>query len=220
MSDPIHSWVDPQELRRIGELLMSEPHEIALPVAEDAVYGSAFEGFGKEVAAHTSAVSAIPATAVKNLAEAKRLAEAGGLLSQKKAKHTDLESTSFLAEEVGVGPFLKRLGDFARWLRQEVSVERFFLLDQDGDLLVDEIENRELVTTAYELAKSSRDVRSGSTTSLGIEAFDGKIIEVIPATTHYGFMILGLLVNNRINPESARIVEEGLVKAVQPLKAP
>lgn len=203
---------------------MASPEVIAAPVKEESAYGTNFEGFAEE---HESPepVSATGAqsTASRNLAEAKRLAEAGGLLGKKVSDKGSPNDLPQQGEDLGPGPFLRRMTEFRDWLRAEIQIEEFILMDGGGGILVDQIVEEETKRQCRILCDSLPTAGQGQESispSLSLQSQDGKIIEILAVMTHYGGMILGLLAENRIPPVTVAMVREGLKSAVHPPNFP
>jgi hypothetical protein len=221
MADSIHAWVDPRELRRMGELLLASPAEETTPLAEDVVYGSEFEGYEKSSAPAQSAPPPQRTHASHSLAEAKRLAEEGGLLRSARMNPTTV------AEEPpkprgGAGPFLGRMTSFGDWLRNEVGVSAFFLLERGGEVLIDENGDSNHIQVALGLLHPSprvgRQEGGAMLESFRVKLSENQLLEVIPVDSYYGRLVLGLVTAKGLVPSTIEIVAQGLQRAIEPPK--
>ena len=87
--DPVQSWLDAKEVRRMAESLMAPPPEVD-PTVLDAGYGDNFEGFANASSDTMPAEQPLPADHAQNaqrasvgstLANARQVAEDSGMLS-------------------------------------------------------------------------------------------------------------------------------------------
>lgn len=222
MADSIHAWVDPRELRRMGELLLASPAEETAPLSEDVVYGSEFEGYEKSSAPADSAPPPQRAQASHSLAEAKRLAEEGGLLRSVKMEPTTVAEEDPKPRGAG-GPFLGRMNSFGDWLRNEVGVNAFFLLERSGELLIDEDGDLNHIQVALGLLHPSPRVgqQEGGAMleSFRVKLSENKQLDVLPVDSYYGRLVLGLVTAKGLVPSTIEIVAQGLQRAIEPPKA-
>lgn len=264
--DPIESWVDSAELRRLAEALLDPPPVVPEP-ANDATYGSDFVGYAgtgqpspqapaesnpPPLAAPAPAPAPIAPTptptpeapasspaeqhARSALANARKIAQRGGLLADHATKATPEEETAPQApppaqltqvapveSAAGGGatvstPFVARLQAYGTWLREGINARSFFVTDRDGGVLIDEVQSPKLQQVARTLAQASRTAnRQAGAAAIGnlhIKIAPDTVLEVVPVTTRYGPLILGILVNQPISPRNVETVARGLQQVI------
>jgi hypothetical protein len=216
MMDPIHSWVDPDEMRRVAEGLISRPRREKEPVRDDPGYGDDWVGFtapAAETAGPASppeAASPVPVgraedNARSSLESARRIAESGGLLTSAPQGVVGEDATPDPEPRAAQdpvchpgSPFLERLRSYGQWLRQHVEARGFFVITREGEVLLDEIQSPKLLQVSRTLAHASRTAnrQAGGLAvgSLHVKLGPGRILEVIPLGSLYGPLVLGVVV--------------------------
>ena len=203
MPDPIEAWVDGAELRRMGELLVRPG------VAGEAIAPPQGTTSGKREQPEIERAS-------QHLAHARALADRSGVLET--PSRTAAPQAAHPAPPLGPGPLLGRLTAYRDWLHNEVGARQFFLLESNGEIIVDEPRHEGLRNLALRLARSAA-------TSGGLEATGGSLrvqvspefqLEIIPAETRLGTLVLGLLVTSPLSPAAVKIVADGLQRAISP----
>lgn len=235
--DPIESWVDRNELRRMADALLKPP-EVAPPSQpEDASFGNDFVGYGAEDAQRVStppAKTGPEQNARQALAAARAIAQRGGLLEDPKppaeASPTAPDTAAELIEVTPVAtaapptsgpastPFMARLQAFGNWLREGVQARAFFITDWKGAILIDEAPNPKYHQIARTLAQASRTAnRQAGTAAIGnlhAPVAPETVLEVIPVNTRYGPVILGIIVVQPLNSQNAETVARGLQQVI------
>ena len=223
--DPIESWVDARELRRMAVALLSSPaSETPAPDPEDAVFNSGFVGYGVEAAPVAPAASQKPTAsredgARHSLAAAREFAQRGGLLDPRTHSCGEGAEVAAVAAELTevtpvssaglstfppvAAPFVDRLGPFGNWLRGTVGARSYFLLDRGGGVLIDEVQSSKLHQVARTLAQAAYTAnRVAGTVAVGnlhIKIAPGTVLEVVPVNTCHGPLILGIIVPHPLN---------------------
>ncbi len=192
MMDPVHPWVDPQEMRRLAEALMSAP--VRQPQAtEDAGFSGEFIGFaqGEGVSQVKPEVSVVTPPPV--VVETPIRPSAGKVL----------------------GPFLERLSSFREWLHSRGLVKGLFVLDKEGAVIFDDGDHERLHFMARSLAMAAKRSPEGSG-HVQMKVGSRSILEVIPVETVYGRMVLGLLVEQPLSAMDVGPLSTALQRAVAP----
>jgi hypothetical protein len=191
MSDPIHPWLDPIEVRRLAEGLM-KPHREPPVTVSDAGFDAEFVGY---------ATDRPPAATPPSVVEAPVRAAVGPVVQ---------ESTS-----TARGPFLDRITRFRNWLHDQFGATGIFILDREGAVIFDESSHGRLHFLARSLALASRrQAASGGNVHVKIGA--GATLEVIPVDTAYGCLVLGAVVAESLPPASVAAVMAALAEVAAP----
>jgi hypothetical protein len=104
-------------------------------------------------------------------------------------------------------PLSKRLETFGSWLKGEIPAESYFVCDRNGEVIVDEVGSSKLIKVARSLAHASVSARrqvgeSAETTSLHVRVSMDRVLEVIPRQSHFGLVILGIIVPRPLSRET------------------
>jgi hypothetical protein len=198
--DPVRPWMDAGEVRRLAERLLAPTGGEPFP-APDEPFGSQFEGF-----TGTVTVDALPGAGTPRTA-----AEPPPLPT--------METVATPADlgEVPRGPFLQRVQRFRDWLHEQFGARGVFLLDRDGRVIFDDGVNPKLQALARSLALASRAAAGAGNVHFKIGS--DATLEVIPAETHYGAMVLGMVVVQAVSPRGVALIIDGLSRAAMPPEA-
>ncbi|MDP0491347.1 MAG: hypothetical protein Q7Q71_09890 [Verrucomicrobiota bacterium JB023] len=230
MSDVIKAWVDEGEVKRLAEALLSRP----ILGEVEVKYGDNFEGFAEGIPSQEAApVNEIRAReAASVLRKAREEAMHGGSVrpgqqapaspfrrvtptpaeTSKGAGITPAAELKRPGAPNGNEPLLKRMQTFGEWLKGPVGAQSYFISTRNGQPLLDEVKNPKLVQVARTLAKASRPSRSKTEEmgSLHVRIGEHSILEVIPAPSQYGILILGLVVEHSLEDTVIREIRLGL----------
>lgn len=115
----------------------------------------------------------------------------------------------------GDDPILARVHRYGSWLKNAVGVEKFFISNLEGKILVDEVQNPKLIQVARSLTTASTsNAENGSQVgSLHVRIGEASILEVVPTPSQFGTLILGLILERSLEEESVREVRLGLQEA-------
>ncbi len=119
------------------------------------------------------------------------------------------------------GPFLARLQRFSTILRRDLAARAMFLIDSEGRVLLDEVENPKLIQVARTLANASyratrQTAGSAAVGNLHVKIGASATLEVIPVRSRYGLLILGVIFPAPLGAERVRQVAGLLHKTVEP----
>jgi hypothetical protein len=182
--DPIESWIDRDELRRLADSLLAQP---ASSQPADATYGDDFIGYAGDAPEPLPPPMRSPATPATHpgveqnarsaLANARAIVQRGGLLGgpvSSSPPEVDPEdegvpgSAAELTEGASVStvglpgeplvstPFVAGLQAYGIWLREEIQAKSFFVTDLEGGILIDDVQSPKLHQVARTLAQASR----------------------------------------------------------------
>lgn len=242
--DPIESWVDVSELRRMADALLignvgaAEPEE----EPEEPSFGKQFEGFGTEATQrpvenlegeHDDGIEEDKGRGT--LAAARELARKGGLLGGARiitaeagssggdqaietAQVGEVAEAAVHSREESDDAMIKRLAPFGGWLRDELGSRAFFLLERRGAVLVDEAKSEKLHHLARTLAQAAftakRQAGTAAVGNLHIKVQQGSVLEVIPVNTGLGLLVLGVLLEDPLLPRQVEAAARGLQQVV------
>ena len=242
--DPIESWVDVSELRRMADALLVHPDDLGKPSLdpEEAPFGKQFEGFeaelGQSVEVSSDAVSGQSRGVSKArdaLASARELARKGGLLggpadvpgeAVEERSVAPVRTFSAREEQRMVGDdgegrgdsIIERLVPFGGWLHDALGSQSYFLLERSGEVLVDEIKSEKLHHLARTLAQAAftakRQAGSAAVGNLHIKVQQGSVLEVIPVNTREGLLIMGIVLAKPLLSRQVEIAARGLQQVV------
>lgn len=228
--DPIESWVDTRELRRMADALLASP-----PDPEETAFGADFVGYEVVDSPSSRPGSQQPDTpgeenACRTLAAARELAQRGGMLEPQADSHGELGEAAELTQvtpvaAAGVSPsspavprFIPGLESFGPWLREVVQARSFFLLDRGGGVLIDEVRSSKLRQVARTLAQAcytaNRQAGTVAAGNLHIKVAPDFVLEVVPVNTRHGPLILGIIVPHPLNSGHVEVVARGLQQVV------
>ncbi|MDA0765249.1 MAG: hypothetical protein O3A92_00290 [Verrucomicrobia bacterium] len=117
------------------------------------------------------------------------------------------------------GLFMDRLRAYGHWLHRSIAAKAFFVADREGELLIDEINSPKLLQVARTLAQASwaanRQAGSGPAVgSLHVKLGAESVLEVLPVTSRYGPLILGIIVPSLLPAATVQVVGSSLERVV------
>jgi len=121
------------------------------------------------------------------------------------------------------GPFLNRLKKFSSLLRERTEAKAMFLIDNDGQILIDEVGNTKLIQVARTLANASNAAERQTAGAADVGNLHVKIgasatLEVIPCLSRYGLLILGVVCPAPMGAELVTRVADYLAETIEPSK--
>jgi len=116
-------------------------------------------------------------------------------------------------------PLSMRLSTFGAWLKGEIPAESYFICDRNGEVLVDEVGSSKLIKVARTLAHASASAgrqvgESGEPASLHVKVSTDRVLEVIPRQSHFGLVILGVIVPRPLSRETVASISRSLGAAL------
>jgi hypothetical protein len=190
--DPLHPWIDADEVRRLAMRLMKAPREPEVSVA-DAGFDEGFVGFA---ANRPPAPAAAPPPAAP---------------LPERVTPPAPESSPAAAR----GPFLERIRRFRDWMGGQFAASGIFILDREGAVIFDENGHNRLHFLARSLALASR--RPGTTAAnVHVKIGAATTLEVIPVETAYGCLVLGAVVPEALPPAAVQSVMTALAEITKP----
>jgi hypothetical protein len=198
--DPLHPWIDADEVRRLAARLMKPSRDPDVSVA-DAGFDEGFVGF-----AANRPAAATPAPPVVSQETPPPPAPVRSPVT------TSAPESSPAAAR---GPFLKRIRQFRDWMGGRFSASGIFILDREGAVIFDENGHNRLHFLARSLALASR--RPGTTAAnVHVKIGAATTLEVIPVETAYGCLVLGAVVPEALPPAAVQSVMTALAEIAKP----
>jgi hypothetical protein len=119
------------------------------------------------------------------------------------------------------GPFLSRIRQFSQVIREDLGAKAMFLIDVNGQILLDEVENAKLIQVARTLANASQRANRQSAGAAAVGNLHVKIgasstLEVIPVDSRYGLLILGVIFPGPIGAVRVMQVADELYRTIEP----
>ena len=114
---------------------------------------------------------------------------------------------------------MERLRSYGDWLHKSVGAKAFFVADREGELLIDEVNSLKLLQVARTLAQASSSAsrQAGGEPAIGslhVKLGAESILEVLPVSTQYGPLILGIVVPGLLPTATVQVVASSLQKAI------
>ncbi len=125
------------------------------------------------------------------------------------------------AEPAVRGPFLSRLQQFSAIIRRDLDAQAMFLIDNEGQILLDEVENPKLIQVARTLANASyrASLQTAGVAAVGnlhVKIGASATLEVIPVESRYGLLVLGAIFPAPLGADRVRQVADVLARTVEP----
>ena len=195
--DPLESWVDADEVRRLAARLMEPVRPVSVAVAgEMAGFSEDFVGF-----ADTAPVPAKIETTTPPAAPPPPPAAPEQAFGRSASATPPAQSAS--------GRFLENIRRFRDWMSREHGSTGIFILDRDGQLVFDDGPHERLHFLARSLALVMR--RPGASHgNVHVKIAAGITLEIIPAASADGYLVLGALVSAPLPKESVCKVVEAM----------
>lgn len=231
--NPVHPWLDADEVRRMAEQLMRPAPKKTGTLPPDAGFGVEFVGF-------TPTPGALPTAGPRPVGPApfQLVAEppapppgpptiVATPPAAPPAPVPAINSPSF--DDAGPvvkpsvsppvagpsGPFLERIRQFRDWMGRQFGARGLFILDREGSVIFDEGTHGRLHFLARSLALASRRPGSGAT-NVHVKIGVGSTLEVIPVDTPFGCLVVGAAVPAALDQESVGLIMRTLAAAATP----
>jgi hypothetical protein len=207
--DPLRSWVDADEVRRLAARLIEPARDPATPVpAGEPGFDEGFVGFTGErsaTAEPSAATTPTPPPATKPTPPP----------APEPSFQPRERDTPAPAPQSARGPFLEKIRRFREWMGREFGAAGVFILDREGAVIFDDGLHDRLHFLARSLALASRRPATG-TGNVHVKIGAGTTLEVIPVETAYGCLVLGAVVPGSLPPASVQAVMEALASIASP----
>ncbi len=199
-NDPIQSWVDVDEVKRLAAELTA-PSTQSVKQASDSTPT-------QEAAVNAGA----------SLADARSKADKSGVIAKKTPVTPLPPQVSSRPPERPVlmtpgqeplvevrpkqDPFHVRLQDYANWLRSETGGQGVFVFDGHHKILFDELDDPR-IAEAVKILGASQQIMSkkkdGDPSSLCLEIENGRVLSIVSAVTERGLLTAGIIAKNPLN---------------------
>lgn len=191
----VSQWIDPVEVRRLAEGLMMHSKAPASPVTlEDAGFDADFVGFASAPLLESSALAPQnPSPLLTPIVDA------------------PTRPAPIPAET----SFPEKIQHFRNWMRQHYAATDLFILDREGNVIFDESGHGRLHFLARSLAITSRR-ESAPIANVHLKITADSSVEIIPAATAHGWLVLGIVVTQALSTSSIAAVVAELSKISAP----
>lgn len=113
------------------------------------------------------------------------------------------------------GPLVARMERFRMWLSEKVDARGMFILDRDGNPVVDDPTYGKLHFLARSLAQAYRPTDGGSGNvhvKIGSDAY----LAVVPVKTDFGSLVLGAVIPKPLEASAVEAIARGLEGSLRP----
>ncbi len=195
--NPIHTWLDTAEVRRLADRLI---HPVLNPnlTVTDIGFDQGFEGFS----------SADPIPAVAPARSEPSAIQTSAAIANPKAPLAVIRPAPPI-ESSATGSYLERIQSLCDGLKRENSASGIFLIDQDGAVVFDESKHGRFHFLAKNLAlNSGKSGALGSNVRVKISAQD--FLEAISVKTASGCLVLGAIVPAALDPSAVAKIQTAM----------
>jgi hypothetical protein len=116
------------------------------------------------------------------------------------------------------GPLMERMLRFREWLCKHAGARSVFVLDRDGQPVLDDPAYAKLHFLARSLSQAYRPV-PGQPGNVHVKVGSDAYLVVIPVETDFGCLVLGTVLPRPLDAPSVAIVAKGLVDAAKPQRS-
>ncbi len=206
--DSIHSWVNEEEVKRLAEGLGGSPKnnkrwtnnakQVAVPTKQVTVNKVAKTEL-------VSDIQRVQANAKVTLAEASAMAKATGLISSANKKTDSVASSS-----LGTFELVEKM------FSEEYATDGICVIDRDGDVLYDTLENASLTQFSKSIMVGSNlmSVAEGEFGNMRIKATAETVLEYISIRSTRGPIVIIANLNKELTPEEAVDFSKQILKSV------
>lgn len=227
--DPVEPWIDADAVRRLARNLAAPPRRTAPTDApDDAGFGPGFEGFIETQAPATAEPSPAPAPSATpaNPATPPPLPPSATRAPVEKSE-PEPEARPFLAAAPSkpatpppaadgeTRPLVSRLERFRQWLTEQLDASGAFILERDGEPVLDDPKFAKLHFLARSLAQAYRPVE-GKVGNVHVKVGADSYLAVVPVDTPFGRLVLGTVLPRPLEAASVEIVADALKRAASP----
>lgn len=237
--DPIESWMDAESVRRVARQLLSPSARPDVETAADAGFDDEFVGFAPSAMARPVAAPPVesapepepvrppdvaPQSPPEPQAEVPVDAPAPGpapTVEPEPQPASEPEAKPFLAAsenpEEPRGPLAARMERLREWLVDKYGARGAFVLDRDGEPVLDDERFTKLHFLARSLAQAYRPVQ-GEAGNVHVKIGSESYLVVVPAETAFGCLVLGVILPGPLEAPAVAAVLEGLEICARPVR--
>lgn len=191
--NPIDTWIDTDEVRRLAERLISPERQPPANVRE-AGFNDSFVGFADATPTPADATPPTPSPATP-------IPKASVFVPQTAVPSISLPKQATENPQ----PFSADCAALADWLHQECGASAVFLINLDGNVLHDEgCAHLHFAARGMALNWKIRD----AVKPVRLLVHAGSYLELIPLNHPQGRLILGIIVQHPINPTTLDHIRE------------
>lgn len=210
--NPVHPWLDADEVKRLSEQLLSRPATQNIPALESAAFGSDFVGF-------TDSPDTLPPAPLPLAGPAPQTVPAPAILpaaaSLPASAPATVPQTTTQLSDSRFPSLLERIGSFCETMHNRFAARDLFLLDHAGDLIFNEGTEGtfHFVARSFALAPQGPDT---ATRHVHLRTGTGSFLEIIAVDTPMGCLVLGAVVPETLGMDSVQLIRQELLHAIHP----
>ncbi len=202
--DPVEPWIDGEAVRRLARQLTAPPRREQKQPGDDAGFGPGFEGFITSGSA--------PIEADRYPAEQ---APAKPFLATPPAADAPPPPAAPEIDESLREPLLARLDRYREWLVRQLDARGAFVLERDGEPVLDDPNYTKLHFLARSLAQAYRPVK-GEIGNVHVKVGAEAYLVVVPVDTAFGRLVLGAVLPQPLDAATVEVVADSLKRAAEP----
>ena len=231
--DPIESWMDADSVRRLAHQLVTPLTSAEVDAPDDAGYDDSFVGY---VQPPSSAQVAPQGPSAEDAPPKPFLTTSGSTPSAEVSPGNDPEPPAQPAVETptpaasaaeaavpaapagsSAGPLVSRMEQFRQWLADSYRSRGAFVLDRDGNPVIDDPAYAKLHFLARSLAQAYRPVK-GEAGNVHVKIGSDAFLSVVPVDTAFGCLVLGAVLPTPLDAPAVRVVADALSQVATPPK--
>ncbi|BCX49418.1 hypothetical protein HAHE_33260 [Haloferula helveola] len=205
--DPVEPWIDADAVRRLARQLVVPPRSGPSRGSEDPGFGPGFEGF---IPGGQPALKSVPEPSPEEAPEPKPF-----LSTEPVAREAPPALPEEAPEDAVRGPLVARMEGFRDWMVRNLDARGAFILDREGEPVLDDPAYAKLHFLARSLAQAYRPVK-GEVGNVHVKVGAEAYLTVVPVDTAFGRLVLGTVLSKPLDAESAAVVAEALSRASRP----
>lgn len=215
LMDMINPWIDSAEIRRLAESL-AKPARKPATHHEEAGFDDDFEGFTGEPAMADAPLHLKPAVEMTDapFVQTKPPVEPASVRPQIPAATQQSVSVDVSSppSAISQAPASDRFQRFGQWMSRQHAATGIFIVDRQATVIFDQGRHDKLHFLAINVARNLQRLEA-TAAKVHIRMGGGAILEVIPVETPNGYLVLGAVVTQSLDPSAVAEVAAALRQA-------
>ncbi len=226
--DPVVSWMDVEAVRQMAQQLVSPSQSAEVGPAEDAGFSDTFVGYvipNQPLTPPQPETESRPPPLPERVLEERApepaeepppkpfpAAAIAGAVSA--TPHPQIDPTPPVPE---AGTLVRRMESFREWLTANFKARGAFVLDRDGNPVIDDAAFAKLHFLARSLAQAYRPVK-GEAGNVHVKVGSDAFLSVVPVDTAFGRLVLGAVLPTPLDAPAVRAVAAALEQVARPVR--